>query len=253
MQLRDDNRGFTLIEVTIILLVLVILSTIMLPQLGNFNRLARFVKVKEDLGAICSGMKKMLDEVMLGGFYGEPRWREQPIGLLVGPGRSPVGGSSGGNSNWLENPGATFGEETDVLGTQVYFKVDRFENHLQQNNPLEEGSQDPSFRYKNPIDNPQRWAAGAFFGWRGPYFDEFTTDAWGNRYASNVFALHRDKDAEEGRGLFTSAVVCLSAGPDGAVDTSFNQSMNDGDGDGFNGWRTADDDLAVILSAGGPF
>ena len=42
--------GFTLVEVTIILLVLVILSTIMLPQLGNFNRLARRVKVSEDVG-----------------------------------------------------------------------------------------------------------------------------------------------------------------------------------------------------------
>ena len=42
--LRDAcarDGGFTLVEVTIILLVLVILSTIMLPQLGNFNRLAR--------------------------------------------------------------------------------------------------------------------------------------------------------------------------------------------------------------------
>ena len=43
----QNQRGFTLAEVTIILLVLVILSTIMLPQLGNFNRLARFVVVKE--------------------------------------------------------------------------------------------------------------------------------------------------------------------------------------------------------------
>jgi hypothetical protein len=128
---------------------------------------------------------------------------------------------------WRKNPGATFSEETDVQHTDVYFKVDRFENHLQQNNPLEEGNGDPSFRYKNPIDNPQRWAAGAFFSWCGPYFDEFTTDAWGNRYSANVFALHREKDADEGRGLFTSAVVCLSAGPDGAVDATFNQPMND--------------------------
>jgi hypothetical protein len=43
----QNQRGFTLAAVTIILLVLVILSTIMLPQLGNFNRLARFVVVKE--------------------------------------------------------------------------------------------------------------------------------------------------------------------------------------------------------------
>jgi len=66
---KNSQKGFTLVEVTIILLVLVILATIMLPQLGNFNRLARFVKVREDVGAICSVMKKMLDEVMLGTVY----------------------------------------------------------------------------------------------------------------------------------------------------------------------------------------
>ena len=87
-----DERGFTLIEVTIILLVLVILSTIMLPQLGNFNRLARFVKVTEDLVVLCSGMKKMLDEVMENAFWGNPQRkgrRPVRIGLLFTVGRIP--------------------------------------------------------------------------------------------------------------------------------------------------------------------
>ncbi len=89
-----DDRGFTLVEVTIILLVLVILSMIMLPQLGNFNRLARKVKVLEDLGAICASMKKMLDEV--GGQSWFQTYPSDPtnanneiVGLLVGPGLIP--------------------------------------------------------------------------------------------------------------------------------------------------------------------
>ena len=81
----QNERGFTLVEVTIILLVLVILSTIMLPQLGNFNRLARFVVVKEDLGAICASIKKMLDEVMLGAPFGEPRQRILVRGTSCAP------------------------------------------------------------------------------------------------------------------------------------------------------------------------
>jgi len=55
--LEPNDRGFTLVEVTIILLVLVILSGIMLPQLGNFNRLARYVKVKEDLGTLARSVR----------------------------------------------------------------------------------------------------------------------------------------------------------------------------------------------------
>jgi hypothetical protein len=222
----------------------------MLPQLGNFNRLARYVKVKEDLGAICSSMKKMLDEVMLGGFYGKPKRRQDPVGLLVGPGATPMTIAASA-ANWELEPGDEFSETSDDGTTDLDFKVDDFINHLQQNKPM--NSNNPNSRYKNSIDNPERWAAGAFFGWRGPYFDEFSSDPWGNRYSANVFAMHRSKNAPDHKGVFTSAVVCLSAGLDGTVRTTFNQPMNDLDGDGFNGWKTSDDDIAVVLSSGGPF
>lgn len=260
-----DRRGFTLVEVTIILLVLVILATIMLPQLGNYNRLARFVKAREDLGALCSVMKKMLDEVMLGAFYVDPRpngWGKEPIGLLVGPGSIPERGSKdkgrsgirGDEGHWLLEVRDRFEVDTDggrYGGRSQVFWVDEFENHLQQNMPLN-GSRD-SEPYKNPLDNPERWAAGAFFGWRGPYLDELTTDPWGNRYAANVFALYKDPRSENNAEIYTSAVVCYSAGPDSGIDTVFNQPMNDDDDDGYYGFRFMDDDLGAILSAGGPF
>ena len=63
MRIHRNAKGFTLVEVTIILLVLTILASIMLPQLGNFNRLARFVKTDEDVQVLCTALKKMLDEV----------------------------------------------------------------------------------------------------------------------------------------------------------------------------------------------
>ena len=47
-----QDRGFTLIEVSIILLTLVILSSIMLPQMGVFLRDARFARAREDVAAI---------------------------------------------------------------------------------------------------------------------------------------------------------------------------------------------------------
>jgi len=258
----NKQQGFTLIEVTIILLVLVILSTIMLPQLGNFNRLARFVKVREDVGAICASVKKMLDEVMLGAVYENPRPNgngSQPIGLLLGPGSTPLSGSVGdGNSgiagdggDWQQSFGATFDVDTDDGAATTTFKVDRLEYHLQQNNPLNGAAL--SAPYKNALDNPDRWAAGAFFGWRGPYLDELTTDPWGNRYAVNSFALYKPPSSQSNDTIYSSAVVCYSAGPDQGVDTVFNQPMDDADGDGVFGWVFGDDDLGAVLSAGGPF
>ena len=92
-----SERGFTLVEVTVILLVLVILSTIMLPQIGGYNRLARFVRVKEDVAALCSVIKAMLDDVGEGAIFEEAGYDHPPVrtwatGLLLGEGDKPSGG-----------------------------------------------------------------------------------------------------------------------------------------------------------------
>ncbi len=47
---HSDARGFTLIEVTIVLMVLAIFAAVLLPSIGGFNSLARGVRLKEDLG-----------------------------------------------------------------------------------------------------------------------------------------------------------------------------------------------------------
>lgn len=261
------QRGFTLVEVTIILVVLVILSMILLPQLGNFNRLARKVKVQEDLGAICASLKKFFDEVMVNAVWENPGGTEQApsgtrIGLLHGPGAPAIDPNTAAFHNvsapqgpWSQTATGSPGfvpivVETDAPGlasTSATFGVDRFENHLQLNDPFGDGSIAFVTRYKNTSESAL--TAGHFFlSWKGPYFDAFTADPWGGRYLSNVFALHTivpDGDAE----YFTSAVVCYSAGPDRQVSTAFNQPI---DSDPF-GWVTGGDDAAVVLSAGGPF
>jgi len=248
---RQD--GFTLVEVTIILLVLVILSTIMLPQLGNFNRLARFVKVKEDLGAICATMKKFLDEVMVPGPFEMPgggtKAPEWPVGLLVGPGSAPASNPSVDHKtsagDWgLDAPqgGGALVVESDIRGVEsVDFLVDRMGNHLQRNDPAFNG---PTVygRYKNALDDP---SVGAFFGWRGPYFNEITSDPWGTRYAVNTFGLHYSENGY----TFSSAVVCYSAGPNKAADTGINQPASEAPW----GWITGGDDLVAVLSSMGPF
>lgn len=65
--LRSD--GFTLIEVTVVLLALSILAGILLPSIGGFNSLARKVRLKEDLGVLCSMMKVMLDDLGNSAFF----------------------------------------------------------------------------------------------------------------------------------------------------------------------------------------
>ena len=186
---------------------------------------------------------------MLGAFYGAPRERERPVGLLAGPGAIPRDGVVG-DSDWRRELFGTFSLATDQGSAWVEFVVDTFGHHLQQNRPL--GEHGPGRGYKNQLEDGRANGVGAFFGWRGPYLDAFTPDPWGNRYMANTFALYRPGDLDD-NDLFSSAVVCYSTGPDLGVDTVFNQPMNDADGDGVFGWVTGGDDLAVVLSAAGPF
>jgi len=136
-----SERGFTLVEVTIILLVLVILSTIMLPQIGGYNRLARFVRVKEDVGALCSVIKAMLDDVGEGAIFEEAGYDHPPVrtwatGLLLGEGDKPSGpdGDSDGRSKWRLDFFDMFDVET-ATGEEISFQVDMLGNHLIANTP----------------------------------------------------------------------------------------------------------------------
>lgn len=240
-KVAQEQRGFTLVEVTIILLVLVILSAIMLPQMGNFNRLARFVKVKEDLGAICSVLKVMLDDVGESAFYEDPGYSRPPdrtwaIGLLIGNGDTPT--SSGrARRHWTLPFDSEFRETTAGGDLEVYFNVDTLDNHLIANAPMG----DAGNRWRTPLDMIRGF--NSMYAWRGPYINDYVSaDPWGNRYAANVFAMYNPPEGGP-FDRFSSAVVCLSAGPDAHVDTDFNQPF---------GWTTGDDDLTAVLHSGGP-
>lgn len=63
MRRNRSADGFTYIEVAIILLALAILVGIFLPNIGNFNALARKVKLKEDIGVLCVSLKVMMDDL----------------------------------------------------------------------------------------------------------------------------------------------------------------------------------------------
>lgn len=248
--LRKDG-GFTLAEVAIIVLVLAILAAIMIPQIGAFNRLVRIIKVKEDLVVLCTMMKVMLDNTGFSEFLIDPQdSTSTPIGLLVGDGEVPTdnlnpGGSVGPDGAWdlVQGVDDPFDEDTDQ-GTTVAFEIDFFDNHLIENDPDDTG--DDTKNYTTPNDLPAGF--NAFFAWRGPYInDRIEPDPYGVRYASNVFALHRE-DFDDG---YTSGVVCFSAGPNKEAETVFNQPNGGAAAGGNNGWVTGGDDFTVVLASGG--
>jgi hypothetical protein len=244
------------------LLVLVILSTIMLPQLGNFNRLARFVVVKEDVGAICASLKKFLDEVMLPGPYGIPGGTVaaplEKTGLLFGPGSVPAisagltvpcyNCTAGGTDQiWDELQDTDFSVTPDGAGSvPVVFYADNLIYHLQVNAPRPVNGGTPVDRYKNVLDDP---SVGPFFGWRGPYFDNVNSDPWGTRYSVNTFGLHSGSTGATD-DVFWTAVICISFGPNKIADTEPNMPGPPTAGPAY---AIGGDDTAAVLSAAGPF
>lgn len=96
---RTKPRGFTLIEVTIVLVVLALLGAILVPSLGGFNSLARRVRMREDLGVLCSTLKMMLDDLGDSAFFGRPTAYGGYAGAsMTGFATSSYGTTSGGET-----------------------------------------------------------------------------------------------------------------------------------------------------------
>lgn len=254
---RNDPRrdrgedGFTLVEVSIILTVLTVLSMILLPGIGNYLRDARLARARGDLAAIAAAIDRFLEDTGEQAFrcYGNGK-RETTgssafdpsspdpwyvVGMLVSDGDTPDAGAPDDVWRWRE---AVDGHVVDTMA-----------NHLVQNTP----GNDRSARYRTPEDLFTRASSDQFafqtqvgmnarFAWRGPYLTApVRSDPWGNRYAVNVTYLDPGSDSSEwNRHGWIQDVFVLSAGPDEEVDTPFE----------IDGVTPGDDDLILVLSGG---
>jgi type II secretory pathway pseudopilin PulG len=236
MKSRKKQSGFTLVEVTIILLVLVILAAILLPTLQTFVNRARLVRCREDVGAIGASVSQFLGDIGEGCFmikgngggssvlFPPSRHSDNRANLLVGDGDIPDLGA-GGDAVWL----AMINNKT----------VDFLERHLVTNNP---GGRWEN-RYRTPGDMVQDSSSAynifarntysgfnAEFAWRGAYLTApIDPDPWGNRYAVNVMFFMAES---------VNDVAVLSSGPDKAVSTAF----------AWDGLAPNGDDIIYVIS-----
>jgi len=257
--LLRGKRGWSLIELTIILIVLSILCAILAPVIGRFVRNARIIRCREDVQAIGCCMWMFMEDTGLPRFLqeGTPNrlagaGGSRPIllagnvvAMLVGDGHIPL-------SNPLVIDSADWTMPVD-LGF-----VDYFENHIVRNMP----GNNPFNAYLTPLDLDKgvggplggdwmfaRRSSGGFnaeFAWRGPYITgPIDPDPWGNRYASNTIFLDPIVGGDpsvvhlQGFSGWTFDCVVLSAAADGEVDTNFS----------FDGLTPGDDDILYTVSA----
>jgi type II secretory pathway pseudopilin PulG len=228
---RKGEKGFTLLEVTIILLVLVILGSILLPVAERYIDLARIARVREDVQMLASLVELYKVDMCDSGFRVDG---DNPS--VLGANRvDMLVGSIGDTPDWgtLASPN-DFWKKSGPDASQF---VDTIDNQLILGDPFGPApdTHDP---YPRGGSNPQ------VCGWRGPYMTgPVLQDPWGNRYMINVAFLAPYDSGIRTYSVGSSAnwakanVFVLSAGPDEIVETPF---VN------YTGAPTGDDQIALI-------
>ena len=241
MRKWNSERGMSLVEATIILMVLGLLTAVLSPSIGDYVNDARDVKVKEDVEAIgISIMRAVRDSrspfLQVAYAAGAAGLTEaNRADLVVGEGAIPALGAGIVDFPSL-NLSAPVGWD-DVVGTPV--TVDVMADHLITNVPAYPAPAQASFG----VGGPQFGT-----GWRGAYISTIGPDPWGNRYAANTAFLGVATDsatAGEGNatGGWTHDVIVLSAGRDSTIQTPFGGTANGGSGAG-----TANDDVFYTVT-----
>lgn len=201
------DRGFTLIELTVVLAVIVTLALVLTPSITTFISDSQVARTRSDTNTLAAAVTQFYKD---NGFY--PQWTTSNAGgpglpanrvdLLVGPGNIPT----------VAAPNTWTTGTTDALADQLMTNA-------------------PAYTMKTATSN---------FGWNGPYLTSaIGADAWNNRYAINVDLLDASRGTQNASGVTKSAVWVISAGPNGLLETPYTQPLTTA--------QVSGDDIAVKL------
>lgn len=223
------QSGMSLVEATIILLVLMLLTGVIAPSISDFVNDAKRVKVKEDCEAIGLTIARITRDVgtCLTMNANAGCTLNQRVDLLVSDGVDVVTSDilNTAPSYSAPNPSTTAGNNYNWdHTTNRDTMVDQFvENAPQYKTPSNlatvNSGNDGVYEYPKPWFN---------YGWRGAYLQSpVSWDPWGKPYLVNTMFLATAKDADGGTGEgqksggWSRTVFCLSAGVNKLYETPF--------------------------------
>lgn len=187
------TRGFTLVELTVVLAVIVTLALILTPSVTTFISESRLARARTDCQTIASAVVGFYRDT---GFF--PQWAlaqaggpgpaQQRLQLLVTPGAVPNEASP---SPWTTGTSGLLADQLTANG--------------------------PGYAMRTVTST---------FGWNGPYVSsEFRPDPWGNRYIVNIGLVETSLGVVNELGQPKAAVWVLSAGPNRIIETPFLQPV----------------------------
>jgi len=254
-----SRRFWSLIELTIILVVLSILCAILAPVIDRYVRNAKVVRAREDVQAIAMAVVMFIEDTANSYFLEEGTGGGAAGGASRDPNGSAPDQTTGANRVALlvsdgdvpEVEATSGGADWGLPENSADGIIDFLENHLVRNMP----GGNPANAYRTPTDLTNgvvadlmfaRDESGGFnseFAWRGPYMTApIDPDPWGNRYAANVRYLDARSNTVNLTAPyngFEEDTVVITAGPDEEIDTDFE----------VDGLTPGDDDILYTLSA----
>ena len=203
MSARTMNKGFTLIEVIVILAVISILAAILTPTVLRYISDAQASRAEEDVRNISAVLNDVIRDT--GQFPGSLADNN----FLCGPGS--VSATIANGKGWADAlTGAVNTASCAKTGAAGVF-TNSLSNHLLANDPNElGGANEAALDYRT---------TGKLI-WKGPYVQSVKEDPWGNAYQVNVSTL---------KGGNTSPTWVISAGPDGIFQTANTDTSLSGD------------------------
>ncbi len=194
--------GFTLIELTVVLAVIVTLALVLTPSIANFLNDSRTARARTDCQTIAAAVVEFYKD---SGFF--PQWSRATDGgpgtfdaqldLLVTAGNAPRVEATGGLT------------EVGQVGGWVSGRIGAASDQL----------------VSNAAGYALRTAVSPF-GWNGPYVSSgLGSDPWNNRYIINIGMIAVGQGAMTAGGVVKSAVWVLSAGPNGTIETAYSQPI----------------------------
>jgi Tfp pilus assembly protein PilE len=240
-----EEQGLSLIEATIILMVLSVLTAVTAPAIRGYMLDAQRTEAKSEVEAIASALSRMLVDVGESFFlrnaaktattdvlaHGTPSHdtvtTPNQVEMLVSDGRTPTVAAAfvrGSGTDWHSAANDAAIQDIDyylVLNTPSNLAANAYRTATTMNGTL---GFDP--------DDGQTY--NSEFAWRGAYLPgPIAADPWGNRYAANVEFLARAIGGVAGQ---VNDVFVISAGSNGVIETAF----------AVDGVTTGNDILAVV-------
>jgi len=229
------QRGMSMVEATIILMVLSVLAAALAPSARAYVEDARNVKAKGDVEAIASS----IDQLM----------RDTGMRCLSLNGSSCANSTSGRVELLVSGSGVGLNEPTVVSaaltiagslasGTSLNWAGDTVSEVPDARRDL----MDDQFATNAPAYPVPTFAAGGGprpgVGWRGVYLAApIDVDPWGYVYQASTLFLATASDATDGtgegerRGGWTRDVIVLSPGSNGVMQTAFGSAATTAVGD----------------------